>query len=146
MHECQAPSSDSRRAAVMHGGFCVRSFSGASPLGAQAPGFGFGASSTSSAAVVAAAAAAAAGSGSGKGVAASASAAAPRSSAPPRAPAAASGADDGNPPISSSLDGEIAQHMRHLSKRDSVTRLKALQALRAVVRQRVEGGTPQVRG
>jgi hypothetical protein len=38
--------------------------------------------------------------------------------------------------ITAQIDGEVAQHLRHLSKRDPVTKLKALQALRALIPQR----------
>lgn len=38
--------------------------------------------------------------------------------------------------LSSSLDPQMAANMRHLSKRDPTTKVKALQALRAAVRQR----------
>ncbi|GAX79187.1 hypothetical protein CEUSTIGMA_g6627.t1 [Chlamydomonas eustigma] len=103
-------------------------FSGSTSLGAQAPGFGFGASSVASAAACTAAFAAASGFSSSNGSATAAALTAVTSS---------------EQECGLGMDSEIAQHMRHLAKKDSVTRHKALQALRAVIKERVSRGTSQ---
>ncbi len=38
--------------------------------------------------------------------------------------------------ITAQIDGDVAQYLRHLSKRDPVTKLKALQALKALIPER----------
>ncbi len=40
--------------------------------------------------------------------------------------------------ITAQIDGDVAQHLRHLSKRDPVTKLKALQALKALIPARAD--------
>nr|BCL66166.1 hypothetical protein [Volvox reticuliferus] len=65
-------------------------------------------------------------------------AAADRFAAPSASAEPSSGADYGGPeaPLMMQVDGELAQCLRHLAKRDPVTKTKALQNLRALIPSR----------